>query len=97
VSLSADLASMLLCAPDAVDVVFGALKTKGVLDHETTVQDMGDQMAVLGSTLSLGIRTASLPGLKKASSVSVGGVAYKVRELRKVDDGLITRVFLEVA
>ncbi len=77
-------------------VVFGVYTSKAILDHQTDVQDLGDQMAVLGSTISILFQVSALPGLKKASAITVGGTSYKVREIHKQDDGQLARAFLEM-
>lgn len=91
---SSDLPAMLSDFGEVV--VFGAYTSKGILDHQTDVQDLGDQMAVLGSTISILIQVSALPGLKKASAITVGGTSYKVREIHRQDDGQLARVFLEL-
>ena len=91
---SSDLAFML--ADFGEVVVFGAYTTKGLLDHETDLQDMGGQMAIVGDTIALTYAAASLPGLKKASALTVAGVSYKVREIHKKEDGALCVAFLEV-
>lgn len=77
-------------------VVFGAYTTRAIFDHQTDLQDLGDQLGVLGSTISILVNLSALPGLKKASALTVAGTAYKVREIHRQDDGLLARVFLEV-
>lgn len=91
---SGDLALML--GDFGETVVFGAYTTKGLLDYETDLQDLGDQLAILGQTISIQVELSKLPGLKKASSLTVAGTSYKVREIHRQGDGLMARVFLEV-
>ena len=77
-------------------VVFGAYTTRAVLDYQTDVQDMGNDMAILGQTISIRYEVSKLPGLKRASAITVAGTSYKVREIHLLADGLIARAFLEV-
>lgn len=90
-----DLALML--ADFGEVVVFGAYVTRGILERETEVQDLGaGPLQVLGAVPSITYATASLPGLKKGCAITVAGTSYKVREVHLIGDGALSQAFLEV-
>ena len=91
---SSDLSTLL--ADFGETAVFSTYTTKALLDFETDVQDMGGQLSVLGNTISIVIAAGSLPGLKKASAITVAGTSYHVREIHNKEDGALLTVFLEV-
>jgi hypothetical protein len=91
---SSDLAFMLADMGEVV--TFGAYTCRALLNHETDLQDMGGQMAIVGDTISIEYATTSLPGLKKASAITAAGTSYKVREIHKKEDGALSVAFLEL-
>lgn len=68
-------------------VVFGALTVKGILDMPTEV--LSGNM-VLSTDYQLTFKTAALPGLGYASAITVAGVAYTVKSVRQLDDGVFS-------
>lgn len=74
-----------------VPVVFGATTALGILDEPTEVIAGG---MVLTVDYQLTFETADLLGLGYQSAVTVGGVAYTVREVRAQDDGNFSIAYL---
>lgn len=68
-------------------VVFGALTVKGILDAPTEV--LSGNM-VLSTDYQLTFKTAALPSLGYGSAITVAGVAYTVKSVRQVDDGVFS-------
>lgn len=76
-------------------IVFGTYTCKGHLALESDLITEGGDMTVMGLSQSLQFPSASLPGLKRGSALTVGGTSFKVREVRKQDDGALSVAFLE--
>ena len=92
---SDDLAFML--ADFGEVVVFDAYTARGILSFDSDLQDLGANLPVMGTTISLEYATASLPNLKKGSPLTVAGTAYKVKEPpRRKDDGAMSIAYLEL-
>lgn len=68
-------------------VVFGAITTVGVLDMPTEV--LSGNM-VLSTDYQLTFQTSTMPNLGYASSITVNGVAYTVKSVRQIDDGVFS-------
>lgn len=88
-----DVAAMLADlekADGTVEVGFGALITKGLLDH-AAVELLGEQMpGVVGADRIIHIATDSLPGLVSGLQITVDDVGYIVREVLPYGDGAMT-------
>lgn len=90
----ADLPAML--AELGVDVVLqvtGQPTTKGIVDqfHEELFDSPGPS-EITGRSVVVTIRTNSLPGMAPGSFIVVDGTIHRVRQLRQVDDGALTRI-----
>ena len=70
----------------------GAVTALGILDMPTQVIS-GDM--VLSTDYTLTARAADFGGLLAGDAITVGGVAYKVRETRKIDDGAFVQIALQ--
>lgn len=93
---SDDLAFML--ADFGEVVVFGAYTARGILSFDSDPQDLGANLPVMGTTISLEYAPTSLPGLKKGSSITVAGTAYRVKDPpRRKDDGALSIAYLEIS
>ena len=103
-SIASTTVSLLRRSPGSVLVTFGSLTTYGLLDHAQEGMDMGGgQLQVIGETLTLTIGTDSLAGLRKGSAITTApkeapasATSYKVRMITRVDDGGLSRAWLEV-
>lgn len=74
-----------------VAVVFGSYTGKGILDMPTEIL-AGDM--VLSSDYQLTIKTSDFPTIAHNSNITVGGTAYRVKQVRKLDDGIFSVAFL---
>lgn len=74
-----------------VDVVFGSVRGKGILDAPTNV--IGGGM-VLSNEYLLTVKTADFADAAYGDSITVGGTAYQVREARQIDDAAFTEILL---
>lgn len=75
-----------------VTVTNGVTQTTGVLDMPSEVIAGG---MVITTDYSLTIKASVYPNLKYNDSLTVGGVAYTVREVRLQDDGAFATVYLQ--
>lgn len=69
----------------------GGVTALGILDMPSQIVS-GDM--VLSTDYALTCRTADFGGLVYGDPITVGGVAYQVREVRRLDDGLFCEVAL---
>lgn len=74
-----------------VSCTAGAVTALGILDMPTQV--LAGEM-VLSTDYTLTARTADFGGLVYGDAITVGGVAYQVREVRKLDDGMMCELGL---
>jgi hypothetical protein len=73
-------------------VVLGGVSGLGVLDMPDQVVDgLG-----ISTEYTLLVRTSVYPSATRGDTITVGGVSYKVREYRKVDDGQFARITLSI-
>lgn len=75
---------------EAVDVVLGGTTTQGILRRNQEVLALDGQQVERVAVLT--IKTGSLPGLAAESSLTIGGVAYTVRDPYPEDDAGLTSV-----
>jgi hypothetical protein len=75
-----------------VPVVYRGKSTRGILDMPTEVIAGG---MVLTTDYALTVKAADVPGIGYNDPVTVGGVAYTVRETRLQDDGTFAIVYLQ--
>lgn len=79
----------------AVPVVLGLATTRGILDQETAAELDGIARAADVEQLSVLVKTGVLTSLGIGSSLTVDGVAYVVRDVRREPpDGALTRIWL---
>lgn len=74
-----------------VSCTAGAVTALGILDMPSQIIS-GDM--VLSTDYTLTARVADFGGLVYGDGITVGGVAYQVREVRKLDDGMFCEVAL---
>ena len=74
-----------------VAVTFGSYTGKGILDQPTEIIAGG---MVLTTDYQLTVKTSAFPGMDRGDSITVAGSTYTIREVRAVDDGLFSNVFL---
>lgn len=74
-----------------VSVTAGAVSALGILDMPTQV--VADGM-VLSTDYTLTAKTADFGGLLFGDGITVDGVNYQVREVRKLDDGKFCEISL---
>jgi len=74
-------------------VELGHLSTYGIVN--TTDEDLFriDAGSLAGTVTIIDLRTGSLDGLAEGARVKFNGITYRVVKLRKVNDGLETRVY----
>ena len=69
----------------------GAISALGILDMPSQIL-AGDM--VLSTDYSLTARTADFGGLLYGDGITVGGINYQVREVRRIDDGAFCEIAL---
>jgi hypothetical protein len=74
-----------------VAVVFGAVSGLGILDMPDTI--VGDGISV-SADYTLLVKASVFGALKFGDAITVGGVAYTVKEFRLADDGIFGRASL---
>lgn len=85
--------TLLKLQPDAKLVAFGAQSTWGVLNDDETIADDGMGEPVTVRTREVYIARDALTGLVDGSAITVGGVAYTVRNRpRPMENGDLWRV-----
>ncbi len=84
----------MLRGPLADPFGFGAQASRCVFDDEGEVLLDETGRDVPRRTRVAIIRTGSITGLVEGSAVTVAGVAYQVRRVLPMEDGLLTRVFV---
>jgi len=83
--------------PDAFLADFGVVVTdgsttaKGILDMPSEVIAGG---MVITTDYALTVKSSAFPTLKYEDSLTVGGAAYVVREVKLQDDGVFSIVYL---
>jgi len=75
-----------------VSCTAGAISALGILDMPTQMV-AGD--IVLSTDYSLTARTADFGGLLYGDGITVGGINYQVREVRRLDDGAFCEIALQ--
>jgi hypothetical protein len=73
-----------------VPVVFGSISGLGIFDSPSSI--VGGLS--ISNDYSVIVRASVFGALKYGDSVTVDGVAYKVREFQLLDDGKFGRAFL---
>lgn len=91
-ALSENLDTFLSTAEFAVAVTNGVTATTGILDMPSEVIAGG---MVITTDYALTIKSSVYPTLKYGDSLTVGGAAYTVREVRLIDDGAFSTVYLQ--
>lgn len=76
----------------AVCVVYRGVTKKGIVD-ENDVAAEGTPSRIVDRITSFTIPTSAFD-LTRESAIKVDGVAMKVRDFMKIDDGAITRVWV---
>lgn len=84
----------MLRGPLADRFTFGAQATRCLFDDEAAVIEDETGRDVTRRLRVAMIRTGTITGLVDGASVTVGGVAYQVRRVLPMDDGLLQRVLL---
>lgn len=74
-----------------VTVTDGTTTTTGILDMPSEVIAGG---MVITTDYALTVKSSVYPNLKYGDALTVGGVAYTVREVRAQDDGQFSIVYL---
>lgn len=77
----------------AVDVVYGAQRTRGHFDSGQTVRTV-DDVLVQVSQKSVRVATASLSGLAHDTTIVVDGVSYQIHNWQVEDDGQTMQIIL---
>lgn len=74
-----------------VAVVLGSVSGLGILDQPD--QTLGGGL-VQSTQYALTAKASVVGGAKAGDPITVGGIAYKVREVTKLDDGAFCRLLL---
>ena len=74
-----------------VSVTYGATTCTGILDMPDSV--LGGGIAI-STEYELTVRTADIAGANADDAITVNSVSYKVREYRKIDDGVFAKILL---
>lgn len=77
-----------------VDVTVAGVTVKGLFDEPDSLELNTEAGTLFVRGRSLLLKTGALPGLAVGVTAVVDGVSRRVEELRQVDDGALTRVFL---
>lgn len=72
-------------------VIWGSVSGLGLLDMPDDVIAGG---LAITTDYSLTVRTDLFGGLVRGNALTVGGIAYTVKELRRIGDGALARVLL---
>jgi hypothetical protein len=76
----------------------GVMATCGA-DSATVLIDMPDQIILgemqVSADYMMTVRSGDLPALARGVTVTVDGVDYLVREIRRIDDGALSHVALK--
>ena len=95
---ASDLKYMTALPDHGQAVVWGAYATTGNLGVST--EDLAAEdgfLVVRGETPALTFERATLPGLKRKDTLTVGGVSYRVKHVDLEGDGLVAIAYLEPA
>lgn len=86
-----------LLADLGVVVSAGGKTAKGLLDDaDEEVLAGGGPAQLLGRSIVVTLRTGSID-VAAGSALTVNGTSYIARDIRKLDDGLLTRIFCSKA
>lgn len=80
-----------------VVVSAGGKTAKGLLDDaDEEILAGGGPSQLLGNSIVVTIRTGSVD-IEAGGTLTVNGTTYAARDVRKLDDGMVTRVFCSKA
>lgn len=84
---------------DGVTVQYGGASAMGNLSVEDDLVDFSSQLksGAMEQKLQVELPADALPGLKAGVDVTVDGTSYRVRDFRRIGDGLIVRILLSKA
>ena len=92
--IAADLAAALE-GPGSSSVVYGAVKTRGMLDKGEVVQADGSGEYVRLQRRMVTVRAAVFPAAPTTNAtLTIDGDTYRVRGVRPQDDGLVWEIDL---
>jgi hypothetical protein len=98
IDVARDVMHALRHAPGAVRVTLAGRTAPGLMEVQDELLLADGGAGVYGAQTSVTIATGSLPGLRIGAAVSVrlrrGTVSGTVREMARIDDGALTRVYL---
>jgi len=79
-----------------VDITFGSVTTKGIVDREgqRLLEGDGAPTAMVGTEVVLWLQEGSLPGLLTGSAITVDGSPYVVSAKLEVEDGELVSLLL---
>jgi hypothetical protein len=81
---------------DGVTVVCGSVTCTANLSVEDELNDLGGNFktGVMQEKIQIELPYNAIPQLVQDTNLTVDGTRYRVREVRKIDDGQIIRVLL---
>lgn len=68
--------------------------TYGVVDESDDEQVTTESAGLVGRVFSLQVKTGTLPGIAEGVLLEVDGETFTIVAVRRIDDGLMTRVLL---
>lgn len=81
----------LLLKEFGVDVEIGSAKVRGIRNIVDVEVLEGEAVSSVGTVTEVDVQTGALAGLEEGAEVKVDGVDFIARELRRVEDGALTR------
>ena len=73
------------------DVIYESIKYKGILEQPDELIADG---VVMTTDYELTVKTSELGDLKYEAIIEVNDIEYKVRNARKIDDGILSKIAL---
>lgn len=81
----------LFFADFSIDATFGSETAKVIFNATDEVIIGGD---VIGSEYTMTYQPSNFSGLTHGNSVTIGGITYTVRNIMKIDEGILLKAFL---
>jgi len=66
--------------------------SSGIVDESDEEQTQTQFGAIVGRVFSVTVKTDALPGIAEGGLLEVDGKVYTIVSVRRIDDGLVTRV-----
>jgi len=73
-----------------VDVTFGVITVKGILDIADESLEQGQAASLYGRVVTIQVKTGAFTGLAEGAAIVADGLAYRVMQVRQIGDGALT-------